>query len=123
MKWVSPEVKQYYTMFNTVYSTLLKNYHPYLKLIYIDPFTFNNTFYSEDEYKNHTVNVIMCTSFGEEYREITKNRSLGEDVSVFFTDFKKMVPGDEKFMNKRMYPAVQINKTRYCKGIVKYHDK
>lgn len=122
MEWVSPEVQQFYIMFNKVYTTIVMNHHPYISLLYVDPYTFNKTFTSEDKYHFNDVNIIVCTSFdSDEYIDISKNRSLGEDISVIFTDLQKMVPGNEVLNGKKMYAIGEINKTKYCKGIVKYH--
>jgi hypothetical protein len=120
MEWFSPEVQQFYNTFNKVYTTIIKNYHPYIQLIYIDPYTFNMIFLSEESYKMYDVKVIICTSFPSEYYEISKNRSLGSDVTTMFIDLKKMVPGNEIISNKSVYPQVEINEAEYCKGLIKY---
>jgi hypothetical protein len=122
MEWVSPEVQEYYNMFNKAYRTIMLNYHSYLQLIYVDPYTFNLSFINT-ETKYPSVKVMVCTSFGKEYDENEKKRSLGEDISQIFIDIQKMIPKNETLGNRKLYPDGQINKTKYCKGVVKYHYK
>jgi hypothetical protein len=121
MNWISPEVKEYYTMFNKVYTSIMLKYHPYLSLIYVDPYTFNLALTDIETKTFPSANVIICTSFTEKLNE--SERDLGTDVTRIFIDIQKLVPKNEVLKNIKLYPDAFFNKTKYCKGIVKYHFK
>ena len=120
MNWVSPEVEQYYNIFNKIYTNIIMFHHPYVKLLRIDAESFNNVFINE---KLTDVMVICCADFADDkYSNEKEKRSLGDDISHFFIDFQKMIPNSE-ILKKRIYPTLEINKTKYCENFVKYHYK
>jgi len=121
MEWVSPEVEQFYTMLNKVYTTLLTHNHPYVKKVYINPVSFNQAFIDTEERYND-VEVIMCAQFtSPEYAERNKGRELGTDVSQLLIDIIKMVPNNEILNGRKLYAKLEINRTRDCEGVVEFH--
>ena len=121
MEWVSPEVEQFYTILNKVYSTLLIHNHPYVKKMIIDPVSFNQVFIDTEE-KYNDVNVIMCAEYNSpEYRNKSIDRELGSDVSQLLTDIIKMIPNNEILNGRKIYAKLEINRTKDCEGVVEYH--
>ena len=93
--------------------------HPYVKLIYIDEESFNNAITNE---KTIDVDVICCADFSSSEYENNDNRSLGDDISQYFIQLQKMLPNSE-VLEKKIYPSLILNKTKYCENIIKYHYK
>jgi len=121
MEWVSPEVEQFYTILNKVYTTLLINNHPYVKKMIIDPISFNQAFI-DTERRYNDVNVIMCAEFtSPEYSNKDNDRELGTDVSQLLIDIIKMIPNNEILNGRKLYAKLDINEKRDCEGVVKYH--
>jgi hypothetical protein len=121
MEWVSPEVEQFYTILNKVYTTLLIHNHPYVKKMLIDPISFNQTFIDTENRYNDVI-VIMCAEFTSlEYRNKDNDRELGTDVSQLLIDIIKMIPNNEILNGRKLYAKLDINEKRDCEGVVKYH--
>jgi N-acetylglutamate synthase/N-acetylornithine aminotransferase len=121
MEWVSPEVEQFYTILNKVYTTLLIHNHPYVKKMLIDPISFNQVFIDTEEKYNDVI-VIMCAEFTSlEYRNKDNDRELGTDVSQLLIDIIKMIPNNEILNGRKLYAKLDINEKRDCEGVVKYH--
>ena len=121
MEWVSPEVEQFYTILNKVYTTLLTHNHPYIRKVLIDPVSFNQAFIDTKERYSDVI-VIMCVGFTTpEYDKRNKDRDLGTDVSRTLIDIIKMVPNNEIMNGRKLYPELKINRTRDCEGVVEYH--
>lgn len=121
MEWVSPEVEQFYTILNKVYSTLLIHNHPYVKKLLIDPVSFNQVFIDTEERYNDVI-VIMCAEFTTpEYMNRTQDRELGVDVSQLLTDIIKMIPNNEILKGRKIYGKLEINRTRDCEGVTQFH--
>jgi len=119
MEWVSPEVEQFYTILNKVYTTLLIHNHPYVKKMLIDPVSFNQVFINTEERYND-IKVIMCAVFSSsEYSN--SNRELGADVSQLLIDIIKMIPNNEILNGRKLYAKLEINRTKDCEGVVQFH--
>jgi hypothetical protein len=119
MEWVSPEVEQFYTILNKVYTTLLIHNHPYVKKMLIDPISFNKVFINTEERYNDII-VIMCAVFSSpEYSN--SNRELGADVSQLLIDIIKMIPNNEILNGRKLYARLEINRTKDCEGVVEFH--
>jgi len=120
MEWISPEVEQYYNILNKVYSTIIINYHPYVKLLYIEPISFEVIFRQEDS-RQSTVDVVICADFVDKsYDSKNEKRSLGTDLSHILIEMQKMIPGHEILGNRKIYPNLIINRKEYCSNIIKY---
>jgi hypothetical protein len=121
MEWVSPEVEQFYTILNKVYSTLLIHNHPYVKKVVIDTVSFNQVFIDTEEKYNDVI-VIMCAEFtSPEYINRNQNRELGSDVSQLLIDIIKMIPNNEILKGRKIYAKLEINRTIDCKGVTQFH--
>lgn len=122
MEWISPEVEQFYTMLNKVYSTLIIHNHPYVKKMVIDPVSFNQAFI-DTEVRYNDVIVIMCAEFtSPEYMNRNQDRELGSDISNFILDIIKMIPNNEILNGRKLYSKLEINRTKDCEGITQYHQ-
>lgn len=122
MEWVSPEVEQFYTILNKVYSTLLIHNHPYVKKLLIDPVSFNQAFIDTEERYNDVI-VIMCAEFtSPEYMKRNQDRELGSDVSQLLIDIIKMIPNNEILKGRKLYAKLEINRTRDCEGVTQFHQ-
>jgi len=122
MEWHSPEVEQFYTILNNVYTTLLINKHPYVKKMYIDPESFNKIFLDETSLFNSSVKVIMCADFNSvEFRNKKEETSLGTDTSQMLYEIPKMIPNSEVLKGKKIYADLELNVTKHCKDVVTHH--
>jgi hypothetical protein len=120
MEWVSPEVEQFYTIFNKVYTTLLSNNHSYLKKIYIVPESFNEVFMNDN--RHNDVEVIACADFlSQDYnKRLNKDKDLGTEISSMMIDLIKMVPNNEILKGRRIYPKLELNYNKDCEGLIEY---
>ena len=120
MEWKSSEVEQYYNILNKVYSTIIINYHPYVKLLYIEPISFE-TIFNQENYRESTVDVVVCADFLDKlYDDKNEERSLGTDLSRILIEMQKMVPGHEILEGRKIYPNLLINRKKYCSNILEY---
>lgn len=118
MEWVSDEVKDYYSIFNNLFAKLIKHFHPYVELVYVEPKSFNEVFINEKRFND--IDVIICSNFvGDKYYNRSNDRSLGTDISNFTREIQKMLLTD--LMNdKQIFAHLIMNKTEHCKGVLKY---
>jgi hypothetical protein len=127
IEWVSPEIKNFYVLFNKLYTKVLMNKYPFIKKIYIDPESFNAIFLNDTGKWNEDVDVVTCCDYVSDEYDTSKlegrgSGEMGTDSVKFMVDLIKMLPNsNEVLQGKKIYPRLINNVTEHCEGIVPYH--
>ena len=117
MEWTSQELKDYYNFLDKVYSLSIKHEYPYVLSVTMVPEEFLQQVI--DDRWSIDVTVHFCIDWELQRAEYPKSSGLGSGMVKLMLQLQKMVEKPKEIQHKTIYPNLEINKKKYCEGIVK----
>lgn len=120
MEWTSDELRKYYYVLNKVYTSILKKKFPQIKFILIEPEDFIKKIQSSAW--SIDVNVYACISWADEDKNYSseKAESIGQTTVTVMMNLQNMFEKPSEVGDRRIYPSLKLNSSKYCKGLVPY---
>ena len=118
MEWPTKELENYFHFLSKIYVATMKKKYPYVLSITINPEKFIEQVI-EDRW-SIDIETYFCIDWDMQRNEYPDKGQLGEDSIKIMMNLQNMFEKPEQIKNKKIYPTLEINKKKYCEGLIKY---